>query len=157
MNKKIYLAGSCSSEDRTFMVKVGNKLREQGYEVYCPFELQIPNAWDLSPEEWSQKVFETDIAAIQECDYFYMISMGRLSSAGSNFEQGYVYALNKPIFVFQITNEPTSLMTFCGATYFLNTNKEHIFEALDFIKMKLELEYWKENLLCTKICKTTLT
>ena len=45
---KIYLAGSCSSEKRTVMQAIASKLRKKGHEVYCPLELQIPNAWDMS-------------------------------------------------------------------------------------------------------------
>ena len=48
---KIYLAGSCGSERRSYMVSVGEELRALGSEVYCPFELKIDNAWDMSQED----------------------------------------------------------------------------------------------------------
>lgn len=44
----IYLAGSCSSEERTLMVNIAKFLRDNGKELYCPFELKIPDAWDYS-------------------------------------------------------------------------------------------------------------
>ena len=50
---KIYLCGSCGSTERTRMVKVAELLRSLGYDVYCPFELKIPNAWDMSQEDWA--------------------------------------------------------------------------------------------------------
>lgn len=52
---KIYLCGSCGSTERTRMVKVAELLRSLEYDVYCPFELQIPNAWDISQEDWQKK------------------------------------------------------------------------------------------------------
>ena len=117
---KIYLAGSCSKEKRSRMEAVAAALREKGYEVYCPFELKIPNAWDYSQEDWAKMVFDKDVAAIDECDFIVMISDGRLSSAGTNWEQGYAYAKGKSIFVFQWADCETSLMTYCGCTRFLN-------------------------------------
>ena len=118
--KKIYLAGSCSKEERDRMEEIAAALRKKGYKVYCPFELKIPNAWDYSQEIWAQKVFNADVAAIDDCDIMIMISKGRMSSAGTNWEQGYAYAKNKPIFVFQYTNNTTSLMTYSGCTRFIN-------------------------------------
>ena len=128
--KKIYLAGSCSKDKRSRMESVAAELREKGYEVYCPFELKIPNAWDYSQETWARKVFDADVAAIDDCDFMIMISKGRVSSAGTNWEQGYAYAKNKPIFVFQYTNDTTSLMTYSGCTRFINLPAE-IDEKLD--------------------------
>ena len=118
--KKIYLAGSCSKDKRSRMESIAAELREKGYEVYCPFELKIPNAWDYSQENWAKMVFDKDVAAIDECDFVVMISDGRVSSAGTNWEQGYAYAKNKPVFVFQWEYCDTSLMTYCGCKRFLN-------------------------------------
>lgn len=117
---KIYLAGSCSKNERHFMASIAEELRKKGYEVYCPFELKIPNAWDYSQEEWSRMVFDKDIAAIDECDFMILMSKGRVSTAGTNWEQGYAYAKGKDIFVFQYTKEETSLMTYCGCKYFVS-------------------------------------
>lgn len=111
---KIYLAGSCGTDRRTQMRKIATALRRLDYEVYCPFELKIENAWDMPQEEWAQKVFDADVAAIDACDLVVMISPGRVSTAGTNWEQGYAYAKGKRILVFQYTREPASLMTYCG-------------------------------------------
>lgn len=154
---KIYLAGPCDTENRTIMVKAGNLLRKFYHEdVYCPWELKIENAWDYSQEEWARMVFDKDIEAINDCDIMIMISVGRKSTAGTNWEQGYAYALNKPIYVIQITNEPTSLMTFWGCTCFINTDALNIATALDAIVAD------RHGLLNTKwiysrYCKSTLT
>lgn len=127
----IYLAGSCASEQRTLMKNIAKLLRDRGEEVYCPFELQIPNAWDMSQEAWSEKVFQSDVAALDNADLFLMISPGRISSAGTNWEQGYSYAKNKKIIVVQYTENNTSLMTYVGSTLFINSSAETILEDIE--------------------------
>lgn len=122
----IYLAGSCSSDQRTLMVKIADFLRKHNQEVYCPFELKIENAWDYPQEEWARMVFEADKNAIDACDLFLMVSPGRNSTAGSNWEQGYAYALGKKTVIVQFTDDQTSLMTFCGCTHFINTTRDRI-------------------------------
>ena len=152
--KKIYLAGSCASECRTDMVAIAQILRYLNYEVYCPFELKIEDAWSMSQELWAEKVFKADLEAIDNCDIFFMVSPGRESSAGTNWEQGYAYAKGKKIIVAQYTENPTSLMTYCGSTCFytyssmknLRNDIWWIFESTNPIKPYEE-----------RYCKTVLT
>ena len=148
---RIYLAGPCDSENRSLMVAAAKILRKYGLEVYCPFELKIENAWDYPQEEWAQKVFEKDIEAINKCDCMLYISRGRISSAGSNWEQGYAYALKKRIVVLQIEDVPTSLMTFCGCDLFFNI--DDINELPLVIKIIEDNDY--DNYI--KSCSTILT
>ena len=148
---KIYLAGPCDSENRSLMVAAAKLLRKYKLEVYCPFELKIENAWDYPQEEWAQKVFEADVKAINECDCMLYISRGRMSSAGSNWEQGYAYALKKRIVVLQIEDAPTSLMTFCGCDLFFNI--DNINELPLVIKIIEDDDY--DNYI--KSCSTILT
>jgi len=148
---KIYLAGPCDSENRSLMVAAAKLLRKYKLEVYCPFELKIENAWDYPQEEWAQKVFEADVKAINECDCMLYISRGRMSSAGSNWEQGYAYALKKRIVVLQIEDAPTSLMTFCGCDLFFNI--DDINELPLVIKIIEDNDY--DNYI--KSCSTILT
>ena len=126
--KKVYLAGSCSSDNRTMMQKIAAKLRESGYSVYCPFEFKVENAWDMSQEAWAYEVFRKDLLELDKCDIFLLISPGRNSTAGSNWEQGYAYARNKEIVVVQYTEDSTSLMTFCSADNFFNCKVKYIAE-----------------------------
>ena len=72
-----------------------------------------------------------------------VISVGRISSAGTNWEQGYAYAKGKVVYVFQITDELTSLMTYNGCTYFINTNTDNVVQRVrDLLqKMKKERNY----------------
>ena len=152
--KKIYMCGPCDSENRSMMVSAAKTLRDRCYDVYCPWELKIENAWDMSQEHWAKEVFDKDIEAINNCDAVFMISSGRISSAGTNWEQGYAYALGKSIYVFQITDDNTSLMTFCGCTYFFNTNKKELPEKIRRICEYIENEVLDKNL---QYCKTILT
>lgn len=129
----IYLAGPCDSENRTMMVKVANQLRREGLEVYCPWELKIENAWGMTQEAWGRKVFEADIAAIQACDAMILISIGRNSTAGTNFENGYAYALGKSIHIVQITDAPASLMTYCGCSTFIAGSARELESSIQWI------------------------
>lgn len=150
---KVYLAGSCSSDQRTMMQRIASKLRSENYTVYCPFELKIPDAWSMSQEVWSKKVFDKDLEALNECDVFLMITSGRNSTAGTNWEQGYAYAKGKKIVVMQYTNDNTSLMTFCGSNVFFSTNLYDI--ETDVIHALLEAEILSD---CkSRKCKTILT
>ena len=159
---KIYLAGPCDTENRYNMVQIAKLFREYGgYEVYCPWELKIENAWDISQEEWARKVFEVDIKAIQDCEVFVMISFGRESTAGTNWENGYAYALNKRIVVIQITDKPTSLMTYASANEFYNSS---FTDCLDTIKEILsDWDYYGIERACLERkkgyykCETILT
>ena len=151
MMEKVYLAGSCSSEQRTMMQKIAEELRGADYDVYCPFELKIPDAWSYSQEEWAMRVFEKDIEAIDACDIFLMISPGRVSTAGTNWEQGYAYAKGKRIEVIQYTKDQTSLMTYCAATHFVNCTEDEL-SAIALAAVDGVFEYFSSN-----ICKTVLT
>ena len=129
------------------MQTIASILRKNGYDVYCPFELKIENAWDMSQEDWAKKVFDADIRALNDCDIFLMITPGRNSTAGTNWEQGYAYAKGKRIIVLQYTDDTTSLMTFCGATKFFNCTEDDLFAGTLFINPQMEQD----------VCKTILT
>ena len=135
---QIYLGGPCDSEHRTLMVRVAEALRNMGHDVYCPFELKIKNAWNYSQEDWAQMVFEADISAMNHCDYAIVISLGRISSAKTNWECGYLYACGLPLYVLQVSESPTSLMTFCGADYFVSTNKTDLINELKILVSLIE-------------------
>jgi nucleoside 2-deoxyribosyltransferase len=156
---KFYLAGSISPENRTLMVRLAQKLRRNwDYYVYCPWELKIDNAWSLSQDNWAEKVFESDCKAIIDCDIFILITPGRESTSGSNFEEGLAYGLNKRIVVFQITDQPTSLMTYCASTNFYNCSRENIMDKFETFMTELacnmEPVYFDDN---KGYCETTLT
>ena len=138
INIKIYLAGDCSTENRTTIVHIAEQLRRyHNLEVYCPWEFKVDNAWKITQEEWSRRVFEADVAAIRDCDFIVAISVGRISSAGVNWELGFAKGIGKKTIVIQITDAPTSLMVFCGATYFYNASKDTLYQTVGKIAENL--------------------
>lgn len=81
-----------------------------------------------------------------DCDIFLMITPGRNSTAGTNWEQGYAFAKGKKIVVVQYTDDTTSLMTFCGSTKFFNSTEEELLNGQAF-----DIP-WEQH-----TCKTILT
>ena len=148
----IYLAGNCGKDMRYFMKEIAKHIRKidlgEEIECYCPFDLKIDEKdengnWKMEKEVWGLAVFEADKKAIDNCDIFLMISEGRMSSAGTNWELGYAYALNKRTSVIQILNTDTSLMTFGGCTDFANVivqpERHWLEKVLEETKKKIDL------------------
>ena len=66
-----------------------------------------------------------------------VVSLGRISSAGTNWEQGYAYGIGKLVCVMQIGDECTSLMTYCGCNAFINADSNNdINEALEKLLLR---------------------
>lgn len=112
---KIYLATPLSLDKRKDMYGAINILRSMhGLDVYAPVEHKIDNAWDYPNDEWGLMVFQNDIEAIKECDVVVMLSYGRNSTAGANWEAGYAFGIGKTIIVVEMTDEVMSLMVANG-------------------------------------------
>ena len=111
---KIYLASPLSLEKRLDMYEAIEILREKNHDVYAPVEHKIDNAWDYPNPEWGLMVFENDIEAIKESDVVVMLSYGRMSTAGANWEAGYAFGIGKTIILVEMTNEVMSLMVANG-------------------------------------------
>jgi nucleoside 2-deoxyribosyltransferase len=126
---KIYIAASFCYEDkaktseRKYLIeKITSRLQRTipGFydnEYYLPHQLTIPNAWDISLEEWSNAVYQHDIEALNNAHLVIFISFGKENNAGSAWEVGYVCGINthsnhfkKPIVCIKMTDEPESLM-----------------------------------------------
>lgn len=111
---KIYLASSLNTEARAAMYTAVDLLRSKEFEVYAPVETKIPNAWDYPNPEWGLMVFTSDIVALDSCDIVVLLSNGRNSTAGANWEAGYAYAKGKKVIVVEMTNDVMSLMVANG-------------------------------------------
>jgi len=111
--RKIYLAASFGTEGsdrRKEVVKALDYLRTK-FEVYAPWELHIPNAWDYPNSEWGQMVFISDMNAIQNCDIVVSLNYGRHETGGGTcFECGAAYMIGKPIILVEMTDNQMSLM-----------------------------------------------
>lgn len=123
---KIYMAGAFfrpETKERIDSYAAG--FRRLGYDVFVPQEHTVPNAWDMSQEDWAREVFKMDIKAIQDCDILFAMYDGLYSDSGTAWEIGYAYALGKNI---QISNDPNikdmSIMPFSSARIIENYSKE---------------------------------
>lgn len=95
---KIYMAGAFfRPETKVRIDSYAAGFRRLGYDVFVPQEHTVPNAWEMSQEDWAREVFKMDIAAIQECDILFVVYDGLYSDSGTAWEIGYAYALGKRI------------------------------------------------------------
>lgn len=95
---KIYMAGAFfRPETKSRIDSYAADFRRLGHDVYVPQEHIVPNAWNMSQEDWAREVFKMDIAAIQECDILFAVYDGLYSDSGTAWEIGYAYALGKRI------------------------------------------------------------
>ena len=127
--KQIYVAASFAYEDK---VKTRERQTQIEWTVsrikaqilshcvwYLPQQLKISDAWDMSLEEWCQKVYEADLNALNGADTIIFISFGKENNAGAVWEVGYTVGHNmncveekdvKKIICIKMTDEPESLM-----------------------------------------------
>jgi nucleoside 2-deoxyribosyltransferase len=99
---KMYLAGPLFSlAERTFNQNL-KQLLSSYFDVYLPQEdggliINMIKA-GLPPKLASQKVFDIDIRAMNECDVFLIILDGRSVDEGAAFELGFAHAKGKPCY-----------------------------------------------------------
>lgn len=112
--KKVYLATPVGDptdfEIRDNAEGAEEILRELGFDVYCPWEMKIPHAWDYTNQEWGLMVFTADLQELQKCDLVVVLSYGRTSTYGTAWEQGFAYARGKYIIVVEMNDKTQSLM-----------------------------------------------
>ena len=102
-SKRFYIASPFfKEENRKNVIFATELLRKMGHTVYLPLEHKILNAWDYPNYEWGRMVFENDINAINNSDIVVVLSYGRESTAGTNWEAGYAYGIDKPVIVVEM-------------------------------------------------------
>lgn len=114
---RAYLAapfGERGSVYRKNAIKVAHILEKAGLEVYRPWTYKIPNAWDFPNHEWGEMVFMCDVRLIDLCDIVVVLSYGRWSTAGTNWEAGYAFGTGKKVILVEMTNEIMSVMVSNG-------------------------------------------
>ena len=102
MNKRVYLAtpvGDPGTPERSVAQYVKDVLESNGFTVYAPWEMHIPHAWDYTNAEWGLMVFSRDMHELEACDFAVVISYGRNCTAGTAWEQGFLYGIGKKILV----------------------------------------------------------
>lgn len=131
----IYIAGTWTEEsEKLILIATIKKLRGLGYEVYAPMEHYVPNAWDLSNEDWGKEVFKMDIEAINKAEEVWVINGGRYASTGTAWECGYAYGIGKKVVQLLYSHKNSniySIMMINGCTeikslsnFLFNENKE---------------------------------
>ena len=136
-SRRIYIASPFFKlENRENAIKVAEILRKKGHEIYLPLEHKIENAWSYPNYEWGRLVFENDIDAIDNSDCVVVLSYGRESTAGTNWEAGYAWGTYKPVIVVEMPGvKLMSLMLANGRTATLKGIEE--LEHYDFNTMPL--------------------
>lgn len=124
----IYLAGSFAFEDKEksstrkyILSNIATTLRQKGYDVFCPWEHAIHNAWDLPNRDWGMAVYGMDTVAIKNCDVLIMLSYGKAeSNNGSAWECGFASGIGKKVIVVSMTKDTESLMIIGGCAAHLS-------------------------------------
>lgn len=97
---KIYMASAIFTEEQKDRIsKHARLLRAMGHTVYVPHEFKVPDAKDLTNEEWAEEVFLEDLHHLDESDAIYYFCEGMSGDIGAAWECGYAYAKGKQIFV----------------------------------------------------------
>lgn len=121
---KIYLASPFfnPTELAVYRNVIGDLRSNDAHSVYVPQEHEIPNAWDLSNQDWARQVFCADIEAIEDCDVIMVLNFGMYSDSGTAWEAGYAMGLGKMVVQVLCGDENTvySLMMFNGCSKVIN-------------------------------------
>ncbi len=102
-------------------IKAKEILESLEHIVLAPWETKIPGAWEMSNIEWGKRVFLEDIKQIEEADAIVVLSYGRKSTAGVNWECGYAYGRGKKVLVVEMLGlKIMSLMVSNGSWAVIN-------------------------------------
>lgn len=113
----VYLAapfGTSDSVKRSNAETAAKILFDKGCDVYKPWSYSVPHAWEYPNDEWGLMVFTNDIHAIDNSDVVVMLSYGRESTAGTNWEAGYAFGIGKKVIVVEMSDSIMSLMVSNG-------------------------------------------
>lgn len=133
--QKVYLAapfGEPNSQKRKNAIEAKRILTSRGFDVYAPWEYQIPHAWDYPNTEWGLMVFANDVYALDHSDIVVVLSYGRIdTTSGTNWEAGYAYGKGKKVIVVEVNSSaPMSIMVSNGC--FARLNGISALEGSDF-------------------------
>lgn len=113
--KLVYLAAPVTAP-KDIVKTAALILREAGFDVYVPTDNYVDHAWEYPNDEWGLMVFQADIEAIKRSDFVVVLSYGRESTAGTNWEAGYAFGIGKKVIVVEecASNELMSVMVANG-------------------------------------------
>lgn len=99
--KSVYVAGPLFTiQDREFLVKIRNMIRDLGFDTFLPHEDNDDNAEGRGTEasgERLKRIFQKDYEAIDRADVIVALLDGVPIDCGTAWELGYAFARSKPI------------------------------------------------------------
>ena len=135
---KIYLASPFfnPSELAVYHTVIGELRANDNHTVYVPQEHTIPNAWEMSHEDWAREVFLEDVKAIEKCDVVMVLNFGMYSDSGTAWEAGYAVGLGKMVVQVLCGDENTtySLMMFNGCAKVINLCDVECWDKISSVK-----------------------
>ena len=138
MKHNIYLATPIETAVRSkeevlaYAEQVAKHLEDRHFEVYRPWAVHVPNAWNMSNHEWGKQVAINDIVAINSCDFVVAIVYDRReATAGIMFELGYAYAMQIPVDI--VVHESAKQISLMVGTF-----ADHIYGGLDNFKKDID-------------------
>jgi len=147
--KKVYVAASFAYEDKAKTsqrkdqiektVKKIKKIVGRNFGWYLPHQLKIPNAWDISLEEWSMAVYNHDVSTLDNADIVIFLSYGKENNAGSVWEVGYATAKGIPVVMVKMTDEVESLMLFGSIDRIIMESEVDSYDWLNLPKYKTKM------------------
>lgn len=95
---KLYLASPFFNDEELKYYRIAvERLRTSGYDVFVPQEHEIEGAWEMSNEEWAEKVYAMDVCSLHNCDTVLVLNFGLYSDSGTAWEAGWALAAGKRV------------------------------------------------------------
>lgn len=126
---KVYLASPFFTEKEILVYEEVIKKLRKTHEVYVPREHTIPNGWEMTNKEWGKKVFDMDVAAIDECQVVVVLNWGMYSDSGTAWECGYAYAKNKKIINIICDKEKEYSLMMINASNIIKNLEDELFNT----------------------------
>ena len=98
MSKKVYVAGPLfNNHERMYLEQIASALEQEGYETFLPHR-DAGLIGDLSDRQERQRLFRSDMQALEVCDLIVGLLTGADHDSGTCGELGYAYARGKPCY-----------------------------------------------------------
>jgi len=127
MKTRIYLASPFFNEkERKEKDKICQRLINLGYEVIDPQNTGNVVSWELNNNDWANKVYNKDVAAIASADAVVAIDWGLYGDCGTAFEVGLASMQGLPVLIIapdETLTQPHSLMVVQTGINFISTSR----------------------------------
>jgi len=129
---RVYIAGPlCNEKEREFLEKVDKLCRKIGFETFLPHR----DCGLVTFKEDLEKAFKEDVKALKNCNFVVAVLNGSHVGAGTAWEIGYAYSINKKIIGIKTDKDPESSIPELSAMLLKSVEIAKSFKEL---KKKLE-------------------